>query len=81
MTGGIDALIHKLRGVRQRCALAQIGSDRDLLFTLRIDLSRLARAIDVQPDPALFGAAPDPGLIDDLPVSVRVGIRRHERKR
>jgi hypothetical protein len=78
-------------------ALTLIGNDPDLMYLLRIGMAHpdwpgvfcacanlaelLALTVDIEPDAALFQADPDPELIDDLPASVRAGIRRDERKR
>lgn len=75
-------------------ALTMIGQDPDLMYVLRIGIARLdwpgvfgacrniiellEFAVDVEPDAELFGAAPHPELIDDLPPSVRAGIRRED---
>jgi hypothetical protein len=37
-------------------------------------------AVDLDPEPVLFQAEPDPDLIDDLLAAVRAGIRRDGRK-
>lgn len=78
-------------------ALTRIGSDPDLLSLLRTAMRHadwpgvfctcanlaelLALTVDVEPDAALFQAAPDPDLIDTVPASVRAGIRRDRSKR
>lgn len=75
-------------------ALTMIGQDPDLMYVLRIGIARLdwprvfgacqnivellEFAVDVEPDAELFGAAPNPDLIDDRPPSVRAGIRRED---
>jgi hypothetical protein len=75
-------------------ALTRIGHDPDLMYVLRHGMARpdwpgvfgacrniaelLEVAIDVEPDARLFGAAPNPELIDDLPPSMRAGIRRED---
>ncbi|MGH9885695.1 MAG: hypothetical protein ACREBE_09215, partial [bacterium] len=78
-------------------AVTMIGSDPDLMHVLRIAMTHpdwptvfcpcanlaelLALSIEMEPDPALFQATPDPELIDDVPASVRAGLRHDERKR
>ena len=65
MTGDSDAIVYALRGVQHGATEVQY---RELLEF----------AVDVEPDAELFGAAPNPDLIDDRPPSVRAGIRRED---
>lgn len=78
-------------------ALTLIGSDPDFMYVLRIGMAHpdwpgvfcacanlaelLALTVDLESDAARFQANPALELIDDLPASVRAGIRRDERKR
>lgn len=56
---------------RRIASLGDIGACRNIVELLEF-------AVDVEPDAELFGAAPNPDLIDDRPPSVRAGIRRED---